>query len=84
VGESSEEIRETQLLVLEDPDRYSRESGMENLDLSVEIHRNSEDVGVLGYFDRWRNVVRLDARTVLRVDANAGRSPPHPILRRRR
>jgi len=49
LGESSEEIRETELLMLEDPDRYSRESRMENLDLSVEIHRNSEDVGVLGY-----------------------------------
>jgi hypothetical protein len=37
VRKSGEEIREAELLMLEDPHRYSGKSGMEDLDLAVEV-----------------------------------------------
>jgi len=35
--ESGEKIREAELLMLNDPDRYSRKIRMEDLDLAVEV-----------------------------------------------
>jgi hypothetical protein len=37
VRKSGEEIRKAELLMLEDPHRYSGISGMEDLDLAVEV-----------------------------------------------